>query len=35
VQQEDNMICDSVQVGLESSAYDVGRCVPWMNDYYD
>ncbi len=34
VQQEDNMICDSVQVGLESSAYDMGRCVPWMNDYY-
>ncbi len=30
VQQEDNMICDSVQVGLESSAYDVGRY-----DYYD
>ena len=25
VQQEDNMICDAVQVGLESSAYDVGR----------
>jgi hypothetical protein len=34
VQQEDNMICDSVQVGLESSAYDVGRCVRWMNDYH-
>ncbi len=25
VQQEDNMICESVQTGLESSAYDVGR----------
>ena len=25
VQQEDNMICESVQRGLESSAYDTGR----------
>lgn len=28
VQQEDNMICESVQTGLESSAYDVGRYAP-------
>ena len=27
VQQEDNMICESVQTGLESSAYDVGRLL--------
>ena len=25
VQQEDNMICESVQRGLHSSAYDTGR----------
>ena len=25
VQQEDNMICESVQRGLNSSAYDTGR----------
>ena len=25
VQQEDNMICESVQRGLQSSAYDTGR----------
>ena len=25
VQQEDNMICESVQRGLTSSAYDTGR----------
>ena len=25
VQAEDNMICESVQRGLKSSAYDVGR----------
>lgn len=28
VQQEDNMICESVQTGLQSSAYDVGRYAP-------
>ena len=28
VQQEDSMICQSVQIGLESSAYDVGRYAP-------
>jgi len=28
VQQEDNMICESVQTGLNSSAYDVGRYAP-------
>jgi choline monooxygenase len=28
VQQEDNMICQSVQVGLHSSAYDTGRYAP-------
>ena len=28
VQQEDNDICESVQRGLESSAYDTGRYAP-------
>lgn len=28
VQLEDNFICDSVQLGLQSSAYDVGRYAP-------
>ena len=28
VQQEDNMICESVQVGLQSTAYDMGRYAP-------
>jgi len=28
VQQEDNMICESVQTGLASSAYDTGRYAP-------
>ena len=28
VQQEDNMICESVQRGLHSSAYDTGRYAP-------
>jgi len=28
VQQEDNMICESVQRGLQSSAYDTGRYAP-------
>ncbi|XP_023344847.1 choline monooxygenase, chloroplastic [Eurytemora carolleeae] len=28
VQEEDNMICESVQRGLHSSAYDVGRYAP-------
>ena len=34
VQQEDNMICESVQRGLNSSAYDTGRwTVPvWVWD---
>merc|ERR1719290_809153 len=28
VQQEDNFICESVQRGLNSSAYDTGRYAP-------
>ena len=28
VQQEDNMICESVQRGLDSQAYDTGRYAP-------
>ena len=28
VQQEDDFICNAVQRGLESSAYDVGRYAP-------